>query len=124
MAQGKKLPRGKPTSGGRASKKRMSKLGKGKVSMKPKRAAQATLVNSSRRVTAAITRNIEKEMGHKVQKNGGNFGLLKGIGVASRKGTGKEENAKKKGEEAVDRNGEVKESDSAPKFNPKRRYRC
>jgi Protein of unknown function (DUF2462) len=123
MAQGsKKLSRaGKPASGGRAAGKRMNKLGKGKVIRKPKRIDVATKLNASRRVTAAITRNIEKVMGLQVQKNGGALSLLKGVAAASRADT-----EKPAGKDAVfeDKTGEVKAADKAPRFNPKKRYKA
>ena len=94
MAQGSKLPRSsKPARGGRANAKHGSKMRKGVVVKKPKRASVATKFNHSRRVTGAITRNIEKEMGHKVQKNGGALSLLKAVAPAS--GEGAEETEKK-----------------------------
>lgn len=122
MAQGsKKMSRvSKATSGGRASAKRMNKMGKGKVVLKPRRTAAATKLNASQRVTAAITRNIEKVMGHQVQKNGGTLGLLKGVAAASRANT---EKPTSKDESSESKNGEVKATDKAPKFNPKKQYK-
>lgn len=119
MAQGsKKMSRaGKAGSGGRASAKRMNKMGKGKVVRKPKRSAVATKLNASQRITAAITRNIEKVMGHQVQKNGGALGLLKGVAAASRANT---EKPPPKDTSSESKNGEVKAADKAPKFNPKK----
>lgn len=111
---------GKPASGGRASTKRMNKMGKGKVVRKPKRTAAATKLNASQRVTAAITRNIEKVMGHQVQKNGGALTLLKGVAAASRADT---EKPTTKDPSFENKNGEVKAADKAPKFNPKKQYK-
>jgi hypothetical protein len=120
MAQGsKKLSRpGKQARGGRAASKHMNKMGKGKVVFKPKRAPVATKLNEARRLTAAITRNIEKEMGHAVQKNGGALSLLKGVAAASRKNTAKPED-----KNFESKSGEVKADDVAPRFNPKRRFK-
>lgn len=112
----------KASSGGRSSKKRLGQMGKGKVVKKPKRAAVATKFNESRRMTGAIMRNIEKQMGHKVQKNGGALSMLKGVAAASRKGTEKPQG---QAEDKLDgiKNGEVKADDKAPRFNPKKKFK-
>lgn len=96
----------------------MNKMGKGKVVKAPKRADVATKLKASRRQTGAIMRNIEKQMGHKVQKNGGALSLLKGVAAASRKNTEKPEGATEEF-----RNGEVRADDPTPKFNPKKKFK-
>jgi type IV secretory pathway TrbL component len=134
MTQGARLGRvSKPPRGGRLSQKMVSKVSKGKKDVKPKRAKVATKLNASRKVTGAITRNIEKQMGHAVQKNGGSLSLLKGVANASRDDTHK---AKKKCKDAQAagvkpmkvepdefRAGEVRAEDKAPRFNPKHRFK-
>jgi type IV secretory pathway TrbL component len=134
MTQGAKLgKKSKAASGGRLSKKMIGKVSKGKKVVKPKRAKVATKLNASRRMTGAITRNIEKQMGHAVQKNGGSLGLLKGVAQASRDDTHKAKNDRleakangtkvKKTAPAEFRAGEVRAEDKAPRFNPKRRFK-
>lgn len=133
----------KPARGGRANVKHSSKLRKGSQIHKPKRASLSTKLNESRRLTAAITRNIEKEMGSKVQNNGGALSTLKGVASASKpekdeskKGsmpktgsaskTGKKSSKVKRGKGAnatASKAGEAILGDIAPKFNPKRRFK-
>jgi Protein of unknown function (DUF2462) len=104
---------------------------KGSLICKPKRAQVAAKLNQSQRITAAITRNIEKEMGQKVQSNGGSLSLLKGVANASKVGDGKPRTAQKPGKAKAARQlievemkpGEPAVNEVAPKFNPKKRFK-
>jgi hypothetical protein len=133
MPQGSSKTRkgGKLTRGGRESQKQISKMRKGSLICKPKRAQVAAKLNQSQRITGAITRNIEKEMGQKVQTNGGSLSLLKGVANSSKVGDGKPRKAGKPGSVKAEqrtsgieeRSGEPSRCETAPKFNPKKRFK-
>lgn len=116
MAQGSSKLAGKRDRGGRASQKHSGKMRKGSVVKKPKRAPVATRLNESSRVTAAITRNIEKEMGQKVQQNGGALSILHSTPDASK-------GSVKRNTEVEQKSNGAKLSEPQLKFNPKKRFK-
>lgn len=117
MPQGSSRLTSKRERGGRASQKHGSRMRKGAVAKKPKQAAIAAKLNESRRVTGAITRHIEKEVGEKVHRNGKSLSLLQSKPSNLRQnGVKSEADPRKSAKKAT-------LSDAVPKFNPKKQFK-
>ncbi|CAN8068616.1 unnamed protein product [Agarophyton chilense] len=106
MAQGSQKLASRAPRGGRGVQKRASKMRKGKLSRKPKKQKLAESHNKSKKLTAAIARNIERVTGKKLVQNGEDLSLLKKVRNAARTG-----------------GNEVSAKASAPKFDTRKQFR-
>lgn len=92
--------------GGRGNKKHASKMKKGSLLRKPKKQSLAAAHNKSKKLTAAIGRNIERATGRSLSQNGGDLSVLKKVASAAKSG-----------------GDESSKNAKAPKFNTKKQFR-